>query len=122
MKTAVKNLMILSAATLVLGFAATQSAEAGHKRSFGVSAGWGGGGAAFGFSYSRGYRHHGHHRPFIPAPVIVAAPVHNHYVPVSPRRIWVEPVYQQQFVGYDCNGQPIYRTVCVNQGYWRTVY
>ena len=122
MKTTMKSLMILSAAALMLGFATTNSAEAGHKKNWRVSAGWSGGGGGFGFSYGRG-RYANPYRPiFRPAmcaPIIVAPPIHTHCFAVTTQRIWVEPVFQQQIASYDCYGRPIFQSVCVRQGYWR---
>jgi hypothetical protein len=35
-------------------------------------------------------------------------------------QVWVPPRYENVFSGYDHCGRPIYRTVCVSQGYYRT--
>lgn len=126
MNNAVKTLLIASALTLC--FAATSSAQpvvvhgAGfgwsshHGSSFGFSAAWG----------SRGYGHRGwghrgrSHRVY--APIYAPMPVvHSHAFTVRSRRVWVDPVYNQQLTGYDFYGNPIYQTVCVRDGYWRNV-
>ncbi|MFH0944571.1 MAG: hypothetical protein V2A76_05175 [Planctomycetota bacterium] len=128
MNTALKTILLVSA--ISLGFAATGSAQpafhhAGfgwsshHGSSFGFSASWGGHRGGHG-----GWSHHARPYPVyapVYAPVYVAPMVHTHVFTISTRRVWVDPVYSQQFVGYDCYGQPIYQSVCVRQGYWRDV-
>lgn len=54
-----------------------------------------------------GYRHH-HRRA-----VRVRVPVYE--------KIWVPPVYRTVCHGYDSCGRPIYRQVCIREGYYRTV-
>lgn len=34
-------------------------------------------------------------------------------------QVWIAPRYQTVLVGYEC-GRPVYRTVCVAEGYWTT--
>ena len=35
-------------------------------------------------------------------------------------RVWVPAKYESRFAGYDHCGKPIYRSVCVCEGYWTT--
>jgi hypothetical protein len=35
-------------------------------------------------------------------------------------RVWVPARYESRFAGYDHCGKPIYRSVCVCEGYWTT--
>jgi len=35
-------------------------------------------------------------------------------------RVWVPARYESRFEGYDPCGKPIYRQVCVSDGYWTT--
>ena len=37
------------------------------------------------------------------------------------RRVWVAPVYREVIVGYNHCGHPVYRSICVREGYYRTV-
>ena len=34
-------------------------------------------------------------------------------------QVWIAPRYQTVLTGYEC-GRPVYRTVCVAEGYWTT--
>src|SRR6185503_9245660 len=35
-------------------------------------------------------------------------------------RVWVPARYESRFAGYDHCGKPIYRSICVCEGYWTT--
>jgi hypothetical protein len=37
-----------------------------------------------------------------------------------PSRVWVPARYETRIVGYDHCGKPIYKSVCVTEGYWTT--
>lgn len=122
MKSSVKTLLVAPFA-LVLLLAAADTADAAHRRNFGVSFGWSNHHGSFGFAAGR----YGSPPPriyggFCPTPVVpvYAPPVHVHDFCVTTRSIWVEPVYEQVFCGYDCYGRPIYRSVCVREGSYRT--
>lgn len=47
--------------------------------------------------------------------------VHRHVWRTACERVWVEPIYGREFVGYDHCHRPIYRTYLVREGYFRSV-
>ncbi len=99
----------LLAVPIVLGcllFAATP-AQADHKhRGWSFRVGFGGHGGWMSASFGGSGRRE---------------PVHVHqYTPVYDR-VWVQAQYDEVFVGYDHCGRPIYRTVCVRAGHYRSV-
>ena len=53
-------------------------------------------------------RSHGFRKPF-----------RRHEAP-RVERVWVPARHESRFVGYDHCGKPIYRSVCVSEGYWTT--
>ncbi len=99
----------LFAVPVVLGVLlfATTPALAGHKhRGWGFNFGFGGHGGWMSASFG-GPRYH--------------EPIHVHqYAPVYDR-VWVPAQYENVFTGYDHWGRPIFRTICVRAGYYRSV-
>jgi hypothetical protein len=97
--------------TSLFSFSSTALAD-GPRGSWSFGFGFGSGGAHFGggFRVGRGYHGHGrfhrvcHHRPI---------PIYT--------RVWVAPVYDTVFSGYDHCGRPIYRRVVTCRGYWQNV-
>jgi hypothetical protein len=65
--------------------------------------------------------------PF-PAPVRISASfghgcrrtIHRHSWRRGSERVWVSPVYERRFVGYDRCRRPVYQTCLVTAGYWET--
>jgi len=112
MKTMKRTTLAVTAllGTLLL---AAPDALAGHKRSrWAFNFGLGGGGGFV--QASLGYPHYA-------SRVVVAPVVHVHHrIPIY-HRVWVPARYEQVFVGYDRCGYPVYRTVCVSEGYYHSV-
>lgn len=83
---------VLTAAILGLtGLAGVSAAEAQDQRHYRGES-----------RHERSYSHPRHHR---------------HQAP-SFEWVWVPARYESRFAGYDPCGMPVYRRVCVSEGYW----
>jgi hypothetical protein len=95
--------------TSLFTFSSTVLAD-GWRGGWGFGFGFGSGGVRVGGGFHGGYGGHyrGHracrHRPI---------PIYT--------RVWVAPVYETVFSGYDSCGRPIYRRITTCRGYWQNV-
>ena len=106
MKRAVLTSVILLAG--LLGSSSTALADHRWGFNFGVGVGFGGGYFQEGYG---SYCHREFPRRF--AHVHVRIPVYS--------CVWVPPVYETVFLGYDACGMPMYRTLVRCNGYYRSV-
>ncbi len=105
-----KRTSILSVLALVSMVAIPAVARADHwgpRWGVNFGFGWHGGGAAVTFGGCRPAYHPRH--------------VHVHTRRPCYERVWVPPVHESVFAGYDRCGRPIYRRVEVRCGYYRSV-
>ncbi|MBI4879559.1 MAG: hypothetical protein HY812_07865 [Planctomycetes bacterium] len=123
MKTSMKTLTLFALASLIVGFAGAERATAKGGVSFSASVHLGG----VHIGASSGYGVYGPPmwpaRPVCVAPVwpaypVYVAPVHGHTYRIVTERVWIQPVYRRQLIGYDFCGRPMYRRVCVQPGHW----
>ena len=100
------------AGAIFVGFSAP--AEAGHRKwgfHFGVDSH--GGSFQFGYNRRHGHRWRRYQRRHHHRHVHVRTPIYQ--------KVWCEPAYREVFAGYDECGNPIYRSVCVSAGYYKSV-
>jgi hypothetical protein len=102
-----KRTLLVAGILLTTIFAFSSPAQADHWRGgWGFGFGYGSGGVRIGGGYYRPARYYRacNHRP----------------IPIY-QRVWVAPVYETVFSGYDPCGRPIYRRIVSCHGYWQNV-
>jgi hypothetical protein len=109
----------------------TSHAEPDLRISWGIGGRHGGVSGSFGrgslrhggFGLRRSHHDYGRYRGSSrrTVPVRRVRQTHHHHFVAHYERVWVAPVYRSVFSGYNSCGHPIYRNVCVRNGYYRQV-
>ena len=103
------TIILALSAAFVGGSGTTANAAPARPPSFQVRFQWGHG-FQFGWSHARHYRSRDH-----------GTRSHRHSYHTTTRRVWVEPRYVDQVVGYNSCGEPIVRHILSHAGYWTVV-
>ena len=112
-----KRWIVISALAMAVTLGTSASAEAKDRWSF--SFGFGSHGSQIRVGYGNNHNRVGHHRV---GHSRHARRIHRHHRHVRVpryRQVWIQPTYDTIVVGYDHHHRPIYRRVCVRQGYYR---